>query len=296
MSEEPGSFGAAPPAPLAPYTIALPVRQTVPAIFASPHSGRDYPAAFVAQSRLDATMLRRSEDAHVDELFAAMPGLGAPLLAARFPRAFCDANRAPDELDQSVFTEPVPQTANARSARVAAGLGVIARVVRDGADIYPGKLPLAEARRRIDTLYAPYHAALAGLIAATRDRFGIAIVVDCHSMPGQLPQLQGHRGPAPDIVLGDRYGSSAAPAITEAMEGALNAEGFATARNNPYAGGYTVEHYGAPNRSIHALQIEISRRLYLDEDRVEKRTGAFDLLQRRLTAAMERFLGGLRSA
>ncbi len=206
---EPAEPGGAPAT--APIAVARPDRRRAPLVFASPHSGRDYPDAFVRQSRLDALTLRRSEDCFVDELFAGAVPRGAPLLTARFPRAYCDANRAPDELDQAVFAEPVPPSANTRTPRVAAGLGVIARVVKDGADIYAAKLPLAEARARLDRCYAPYHAALSGLIDETCAAYGVCILVDCHSMPGQMPHLHGLRGPAPDVVIGDRSARPARP-------------------------------------------------------------------------------------
>lgn len=274
----------------APVEIRRPAAQTVPFVFASPHSGRDYSADFLAATRLDPLTLRRSEDCYVDELFAGTPGQGAPLLLAHFPRAYCDVNRDPAELDPAVFAEAPPATPQTRSPRVTAGLGVIARVVRDGADIYPGRLPLAEAGRRLGALHAPYHAALRGLVTDTRRRFGAAVLVDCHSMPSQAAAAAG-RGPAPDIILGDRYGASCAPGLTAHAEAALRALGFSVARNNPYAGGYTAEHYGAPGGGLHALQIEINRALYLDEDRLEKRPAAFDSLRSRLDRFVTALIG-----
>lgn len=272
----------------APLEIRAPHAQDVPFVFASPHSGRDYPAEFLAASRLDPLTLRRSEDCYVDELVAGATALGAPLLLARFPRAFCDANRDPAELDPAVFAEAPPATPHTRSPRVHAGLGVIARVVRDGAEIYPRKLPLAEGARRLAGFHAPYHAALAELVAATRRRFGVCMLIDCHSMPSQAA-AQASRGGAPDIVLGDRYGASCAPGLTALAEQTLRGLGFVVARNNPYAGGYTVERYGAPSGGVHALQIEVNRALYLDEERLEKRPAPFDLLRQRL----DRFMAAL---
>ncbi|MBL9011317.1 MAG: N-formylglutamate amidohydrolase [Alphaproteobacteria bacterium] len=271
-----------------PLEIRAPAAQGVPFVFASPHSGRDYPEDLLRATRLDPLTLRRSEDCYVDELFAGVPALGAPLLLALFPRAYCDANRDPAELDPAVFLEAPPSTPHTRSPRVHAGLGVIARVVRDGTDIYLRKLPLSEATRRLAGLHAPYHAALAGLVGDTRRRFGACVLIDCHSMPSQAASAAG-RGPAPDIILGDRYGASCAPGLTAHAEQVLRALGFAVARNNPYAGGYTAERYGAPGRGIHALQIEINRALYLDEERLEKRPSSFDLLRQRL----ERFVEAL---
>src|ERR1700741_1556853 len=141
-----------------------PTARSLPPVLASPHSGSEYPADFVAASRLDALALRQSEDSFVDELFAAAPRLGAPLLAARFPRAYLDVNREAYELDPTMFADSLPAYVNARSPRVRMGLGTIARVVASGEEIYGGKLSFAEAQARIDQLYRPYHAALTRLV------------------------------------------------------------------------------------------------------------------------------------
>lgn len=261
----------------APFRLDRPDRQTVPFLFASPHSGRAYPDALLASTRLDAVTLRRSEDAFVDELFAGVVEMGAPLLAAQFPRAFLDVNRAAAELDQAMFDAPLDVPVAAPTARVAAGLGVIPRIVRDGAEIYRGKLDSAEADARLEQLYRPYHQALVALTEETRARFGVAVLIDCHSMPSALS--------VPDIVLGDRYGAAAAAVITARAETAFTREGFSVARNAPYAGGHTTAQYGRPQSGIHALQIEINRALYLDEDRIAK-TRAFGTVKTRLTRAL----------
>ncbi len=261
-----------------PFRLDRPVRQTVPFLFASPHSGRDYPASLLERSRLDATSLRRSEDAFVDELFAGAVSLGAPLLAAQFPRAFLDVNRSMAELDAGMFAAPLDVPVDAPSPRVVAGLGVIPRIVRDGAEIYRGKLDSAEADTRLSQLYRPYHRALAALMEETRIRFGVAVLIDCHSMPSALA--------VPDIVLGDRYGASAAPQLTARAEAAFTREGFSVARNTPYAGGYTTALYGRVASGCHALQIEINRALYLDEDKIARKA-VFESVRGRLTRAME---------
>jgi len=266
------------PAETAPFRLDRPVRQTVPFLFASPHSGRRYPASLLERSRLDATTLRRSEDAFVDELFAGAVGLGAPLLAALFPRAYLDVNRGMAELDVGMFDGAVGVPVDAPSPRVSAGLGVIPRIVRDGAEIYRGKLGREEADHRLSQFYRPYHGALAALMEETRARFGVAVLLDCHSMPSALS--------VPDIVLGDRYGASAAPALTARAEAAFSREGFSVARNTPYAGGHTTVQYGRTAANCHALQIEINRALYLDEDKITKRP-VFESVRARLTRAME---------
>jgi len=247
-----------------PVLLLRPARQTSPLIFASPHSGRIYPDIFVRQTKLDPLTLRKSEDAYVDELFAAVVELGAPLLAARFPRAFIDPNRAPGEIDGAMFDGPLGCWVGPRTPRVAAGLGVIPRIVRDGVEIYPARLPAREALFRFESFYRPYHTALARLVAETRDNFGVAIVIDCHSMP---PPLRGA-----DIVIGDCYGESAAPGLSAEVHRGLTTLGFSVARNAPYAGGYTTKLYGKPEAGVHALQIEVSRTLYLDEMTIEKTT------------------------
>jgi N-formylglutamate deformylase len=274
-----------------PFKIHRPARQSLPFVFASPHSGRLYPASFVAASRLGATALRRSEDAFIDELFAGVLALGAPLIAARFPRAFVDVNRAPAELDGAMFDGPLGVDVDAPGPRVNAGLGVIPRIVRDGAEIYRAKLKPCEAQERLARLYRPYHAALAALVEETRNRFGVAVVVDCHSMPSAAA--------VPDIVLGDRFGAAASPLLMRWAESAFEHCGFSVTRNAPYAGGYTTHLYGRRDSDIHALQIEVNRALYLDEERIERSAG-FEKLRAKLTMGLGALtaidLKGLRSA
>lgn len=279
-AETPGAEGGGEPNASV-FEVLEPKLRTSPFVFASPHSGRDYPADLLNATRLDPLTLRRSEDCFVDELFGAAPAHGAPLLRALFPRAYCDVNRDPGELDPALFLEAPPATAMSRSPRVHAGLGVIARVVRDGAEIYRRRLPLAEARRRLETLHAPYHAALGRLIETTRVRFGAVALIDCHSMPGQAA-LGGV-----DMILGDRYGASCAPGLTAFATQTLGDLGFSVGRNNPYAGGYTAETYGAPSRGVHVLQIEVNRAIYLDEQRLE-RLGSYAAVKARLDAFVAR--------
>ena len=264
-----------------PFRIVRPARQTAPFVFASPHSGRIYPASFVAGSWLSPLALRRSEDAFVDELFGTVVTEGAPMIAALFPRAFLDVNRAAGELDNAMFEPALGVDVDKASARVAAGLGVIPRIVRDGVEIYRGKLSPVEAQERLERLHRPYHAALAELVEETRARFGAAIVVDCHSMPSGAT--------VPDIVLGDRYGASASSSLMRHAELAFEGSGFTTARNAPYAGGYTTHLYGRRERSVQALQIELNRSLYLDEERIERGV-RFDAVRERLAEALKRLL------
>jgi N-formylglutamate amidohydrolase len=267
-----------------PLLIERPVRQTLPFVFSSPHSGRCYPLRFVSRSNLDPVTLRRSEDCFVEELFAGVVALGAPLLQARFPRAYLDANREPYELDPTMFAEPLPPHVNTRSLRVAGGIGTIARVVADSAEIYREPLAYEEAEQRIRHLYMPFHDALRGLLEETHAAFGFALLIDCHSMPSVGGPADDDSGAnRPDIVLGDRYGTSCASSITARAESILRDLGYSVSRNNPYAGGFNTEHYGTPPRGLHALQIEINRGLYMDEARLE-RSGGFPSLQKNMTA------------
>ena len=226
------------------FEILAPRSQRLPLVLASPHSGSSYSAAFLASSRLNARALRKSEDCFVDEIFAFAPGFGVPLIRALFPRAYLDVNREAYELDPEMFADPLPAYVNTRSPRVAAGLGTIARVVANGEDIYKGKLRFAEALDRIGRCYTPYHTALRDLVDATRDAFGHALLIDCHSMPSAGAAASGGRSGRgashPDIVLGDCYGNACAAAVIDAAENFLRGLGYAVSRNNPYAGGYTT--------------------------------------------------------
>lgn len=259
-----------------PFTVLRPARLNAPFVFNSPHSGRIYPKAFLEASRLDANALRKSEDAFVEELFLQVVGLGAPLMYAHFPRAYLDLNREPYELDPALISEALPRYANTQSVRVVGGLGTIARVVTESEEIYREPLSLAAALERINRLYKPYHDTLGGLIIECRRRFGLGVLIDCHSMPSNPTSDQ--RGPRPDFVLGDRFGTSCDPELTRFLAQRLKAMGYVVALNKPYAGGYITEHYGRPADGLHALQIEINRALYMDEVRFERR-GGFASLQ-----------------
>jgi N-formylglutamate amidohydrolase len=253
-----------------PFEVIEPKHRLIPLVFASPHSGRDYSREFVNLSSLDALSLRRSEDSFVDEIFAGAEQCGAPLLKALFPRAFIDPNREPFELDPTMFEDDLPAFVNTSSPRVAAGLGTIARVVGNGAEIYRNKLRYADALDRINACYRPYHAALRRLIDETQAQFGFCILVDCHSMPTLAAKAGGHNAaPGVDFVLGDCFGITCLPALTDFVDRTLGGFGYRTRRNNPYAGGFTTRHYGRPRKGVHALQIEISRTLYMNEETIE---------------------------
>ncbi|MDZ7626827.1 MAG: N-formylglutamate amidohydrolase [Parvularculaceae bacterium] len=265
--------------------VLRPAALAAPLIFASPHSGRRYPPDLMRMSRLDRHALRQSEDGYVDLLFASAPQFGAPLLRALFPRAWVDVNRSRDELDQRMFADPLPATADTRSTRVRAGLGVIPRIVADGQDIYDRKLKFFEARRRLADCYDVYHRELGALINQSFAHFGCAVLIDCHSMPsaGALPFRDKEQ--QLDIVLGDRFGASCSGAITACAEQTLTRLGYHVSRNAPYAGGHVASAYGRPLEGVHVLQIEINRALYLDERRLARKEG-FEALKDNLKVLM----------
>ncbi|MEQ9039374.1 MAG: N-formylglutamate amidohydrolase [Silicimonas sp.] len=244
----------------------MPDIRTTSVVFASPHSGRDYPWNFVRRSVLDEKTLRSSEDAFVDRLFDTAPLHGAPLLTATAPRAWIDVNRSADELDPSLI-EGVSKSAH--NPRVSSGLGVVPRVVANGRAIYRGKISLREAHARIDGIWKPWHDALDQLLKDSLVMFGEAILVDCHSMPHEAIESIGHsQGRRPDIVLGDRFGAAASSEIVDRIEAAFEAAGLRVARNAPFAGAYVTQHYGRPARGQHAVQIEIDRALYMNEQAI----------------------------
>ncbi|MEM8663930.1 MAG: N-formylglutamate amidohydrolase [Pseudomonadota bacterium] len=266
-------------------TIA-PSLQRVPFVFNAPHSGTAYRRDLLKQARLDRQTIRRSEDTFVDELFAGVHELGAPLLRANFPRVYVDVNRAEDELDPDMFDGPVELPVAGDSPRVAGGLGVIAKIVGERQEIYPALLPATEAAFRIKSFYRPYHRRLADLVETTIDAFGTCVLVDCHSMPsGAVRALGAGAGARPDIILGDRFGTSCTPDLTEGFAFHLRDAGFVVGRNRPYAGGFITEHYGRPP-VVHTLQLEINRALYMDEASYTKRRG-FNRLQDGMTSICE---------
>ena len=261
-----------------PFEILPPAEWTAPAVFNSPHSGRDFPEEFLRQSRLPLPALRKSEDCFVDELFLSCVAHGAPMLRARAPRSYIDLNREPYELDPRMFSGELPGYANTGSPRVAGGLGTIPRIVSEGEDIYRGRIDFAEARRRIDHVYLPYHRTLSALTNAVLSKVGEVLLIDCHSMPASatchvVPASAG----GVDVVLGDRFGASCAEDISGFVEAELRRHGLRVLRNKPYAGGFITQNHGAPHRGQHALQIEINRSLYMNEATFEKTSGFQDI-------------------
>ncbi len=276
-----------------PFEVLRPDETIVPVVFNSPHSGNQYPASFVASSRLDPLSLRKSEDAVVDELLRPVLELGAPLLKANFPRAYLDVNREPYELDPSMFTTALPGYVNTASLRVAGGLGTIPRVVSETDEIYSGLLPFAQAEARIRDLYLPYHVALEGLLDEAYEAYGAAVLFDCHSMPSTGLSEKGFRMKSrPDVVLGDRYGSTCAPELVRHLEKAFREHGYSVVRNKPYAGGHITQIYSRRAEGRHTLQIELNRALYLDEASLQPH-GGFLALRRVLKDVFGSVLGVL---
>ncbi len=221
------------------------------------------------------------------------------MLRARFPRAYLDLNRERYELDPRMFDGALPGVANTRSLRVAAGLGVIPRVVADAREIYSGRLRVEDAMRRIDEIYAPYHTALAALMDQAAACFGVAVLIDCHSMPRLLardPQIGAKSEKRRvDFVVGDQFGASCNARLVEIVERRLAGFGYVVQRNRPYAGGYITENYGRPASGRHALQIEVARDLYMDETTLEPNAG-FSSVADHLAQALGELAQELRQA
>ena len=264
------------------FVLTRPERRTTSVVFASPHSGRAYAWSFLRRTALNEHAIRSSEDAFVDDLFEAAPRHGAPLLTATAPRAFVDLNRSVEELDPALI-EGVRKLGH--NPRVASGLGVIPRVVANGKAIYAGKLSMAEARRRIETYWTPYHDALRAELDQAHVMFGEAMLVDCHSMPHEAMDSVARTGVRrPEVVLGDRFGAAAGEAVVDRIEQAFTSAGLVVTRNTPFAGAYITQQYGRPAQGRHAVQIEIDRALYMNE-RLVRPNGNF--------AAFKRLLDGV---
>lgn len=266
------------------YSLIRPDAQTSAVVYASPHSGRHYPWSFLRKSVLDELTIRSSEDAFIDLLIEHGAACGSPVLCAAMPRAYLDLNRSADELDPALI-EGVRMSSH--NPRISSGLGVIPRVVSNGRAIYRGKIKLAEANHRLSTYWRPYHDTLQQLLDHTRSRFGQAVLVDWHSMPHEAVEAVTQANKMrPDVVIGDRFGASASGEIVERIETALLEAGLKVARNTPFAGAYITQHYGRPSRRQHALQIEIDRSLYMNEDLVRPNGnfGAFQTLMNGLLA------------
>ena len=262
-----------------------------PLLLTSPHSGSHYPQSFLDASRLDRHQIRQSEDMFVDALLAQAPSHGIGVLSANYPRAYVDLNRAPYELEQALFEDTLPSHIDRHSARAAAGLGTVPRLVAENTPIYDGKLNFAEAEQRIETVYHPFHRKLEAALRGLQNRFGYAVLLDAHSMPSQATRLSAN-GRRIDFVLGDRHGRSCDARLADWLDAELTARGWQVSRNKPYAGGYITERYGRPADGVHAVQLEINRAIYMDETSYSKHAG-FRRLQKDLTTLVSAFAAKL---
>ena len=265
------------------FRLTQPAQRLTGVVFASPHSGRDYPWAFLRSSVLDERAIRSSEDAFVDLLIDEAPSMGAPVLAATSPRAFIDFNRSNEELDPALIEGVAGITHN---PRISSGLGVIPRVVANGRPIYRGKMTMAEAKARIADHWEPYHRALKAELETARSEFGSAILIDCHSMPHEaIEGIAGKGNGKPEVVLGDRFGAACAADIMDQVEAALLNAGLRDARNAPFAGAYITQHYGRPSRGQHVIQVEVDRALYMNEAAIRPNV-KFQKFKRQLTRVL----------
>lgn len=239
-----------------------PTTPATPVIVSVPHAGRDYPEALLAAARLGRKALEQFEDRLVDRLVAPLADKGHALIVARRARAWIDLNRAEDEFDPLMITPPPPPDAVVQSARVRGGLGLVPRRLIGAGEVYRRPIDEHDLRRRIAEAYLPFHAALADAIEATRRRFGIAVLIDCHSMPPLAHAGEGGR-PA-SVVIGDREGGSADGRFVQTAARIFRAHQLAVAFNAPYAGGHIVARHGLAGGGAHAMQIELCRSLYLD--------------------------------
>ena len=252
-----------------PPVVMLPARGSkIPLVFDSPHSGSHYPESFKTLVSLDR--MRRAEDAFVDELFAAAPDHGAPLIAATFPRLFVDPNRAPEDFEpsevQGAFAVPLQP-----SKKAAVGKGIVWTRLHGLASLYEAPLTATEVMRRIDAYWRPYHVAVASALDEAFDEFGRVYHVNCHSMRARgNPMDEDGESDRPDFVISDVDGGTSDPHFTKFVSDHLRDEGFTAPCNDPYKGADLVRRYSDPARGRHSIQIEINRKLYMNEERVEK--------------------------
>src|ERR1700722_4022399 len=254
-----------------PFTLLTPTGTPVPLIVDSPHSGREYPDDF--RYSCSFPLLRQTEDFLVDELIAGAVKAGASVLIANFPRCYLDTNRAEDDIDPAVLAETWP-TPHEPSERTLQGLGLVRRMCKSNVPVYDAPLPVAVVQKRIRDYFLPYHDALQKLVDRNRAAFGECYLLNCHSMPNASARA--------DFVLGDRQGSSCDPSFTRRAHEKLQDLGYSVTLNDPYKGAEIVHRYGQPHNGRHALQIEINRRLYMDETKQEKHKG-FERLRDNLT-------------
>jgi N-formylglutamate deformylase len=261
-----------------------PLGPALPLVFDSPHSGRVYPEDF--GHAVPVALLRRAEDAFVDELIESVPSHGAALLTALFPRAYIDPNRHEHEIDLAMLADPWPHPIVA-SEKADMGLGLVRRLIKGTIDIYDRPLMVAEVLARIEGFHRPYVMELARLLDSAHGTHGTAWHVNCHSMRS-AGRRRGQSIPRADIVLGDRDGTSCDADFTAFVAMVARDLGYRVALNDPFKGAELVTRFGRPGEARHSLQIEINRALYMDEDRIEKRPDFPDFKQ-----DMDRLIGAI---
>ena len=269
----------------------VPVQPASPLVFAVAHAGRDLMDIDRDQLQADDATIRSLEDPLVDQLVVGDCRLDAALLINRAARAVVDVNRDPVEIDPRL----IEGGSGRETPRTRAGLGVVPRLGGDGKALYRGRLAAAEIQERITKLHLPYHAALAELMRGAHSAFGYAVLVDWHSMPSAAAKAEQARGGVrPHIVIGDRFGRSAAPQVSGVVRAAFEGAGRRVLMNRPFAGGYTTQTWGRPDEGFHAIQIEIDRSLYLDETTVQPGPG-FAALVRDISSVARALHGALES-
>lgn len=256
---------------------------TLPLLLDSPHSGQEYPNDF--QSEASAAELLSAWDAYVEQLWLGAVGFGAQLLAAQFPRVVIDPNRDSLDIDPEMMLEPWPSQWGvlAPTPYSVRGMGLIRQLILPNRPMYHSPLPVTEVKNRIDNLYMPYHTALEDGISSLKKRFGRVWHINCHSMKSRPNAMNVDEGrPRPDFVISDAGGTTSSPEFGDFVETRLREFGYSTSRNVPYLGGHIVRKFGCPSQGVNSIQIEINRRLYLDESRVSP-SEDYPLLRKNLT-------------
>ena len=255
--------------PSCPYKRLGPALPTLPVVIAVPHAGRDYPSALLRDAVVSRDRLEQLEDRYADRLIEGALAAGATAIVAQYARAWIDLNRDPRDIDPTMM-DGTPPPNLMTSARARGGLGLIPHRLGYGGELWRRKLGADEIAQRVIQFHKPYHDSIAIALASAHARFGVAILLDCHSMP----PLRGRSDVShPKLIVGDRFGKSASSTFTDRIEAVARDHGLSAARNAPYAGGYSVEFHGRPRRGIHAIQIELDRGLYLKPGFAEPSAG-----------------------